>query len=130
VLRTQIDSPTYAARYNDPNGPVDEFFAMPAVPYLKLAAVHDNKNSTLTLFALNRSLTEELPLRLQTAGFSRLVPKQALQLGDPDLKAVNTKQNPDRVAPRPLVSVRTDGERLEAVLAPASWNVIQLAVSD
>jgi alpha-N-arabinofuranosidase len=92
--------------------------------------VHDDKNSTLTLFALNRSLTEELPLRLQVAGFSRLVPKQALQLGDPDLKAVNTKQNPDRVAPRPLVSVRTDGERLEAVLAPASWNVIQLAVSD
>jgi hypothetical protein len=26
--------------------------------------------------------------------------------------------------------VRTDGERLEATLAPASWNVIQLAVSD
>ena len=130
VLRTQIDSPTYAARYNDPNGPVDEFFAMPAVPYLKLAAVHDDKNSTLTLFALNRSLTEVLPLRLQAAGFSRLVPKQALQLGDPDLKAVNTKQNPDRVAPRSLASVRTDGERLEAVLAPASWNVIQLAVSD
>jgi alpha-N-arabinofuranosidase len=53
-----------------------------------------------------------------------------LQLGDPDLKAVNTKQNPDRVAPQPLASVRTDGERLEAVLAPASWNVIRLAVSD
>jgi alpha-N-arabinofuranosidase len=130
VLRTQIDSPAYAARYNDPNGPVDEFFAMPAVPYLKLAAVHDDKNSTLTLFALNRSLTEELPLRLQAAGFSRLVPKQALQLCEPDLKAVNTRQDPDRVAPRSLGSVRTDGERLEAVLAPASWNVIQLAVSD
>ena len=130
VLRTQIDSPTYAARYNDPNGPNDEFFAMPAVPYLKLAAVHDDKNGTLTLFALNRSLTEELPLRLQAAGFSGLAPKQALQLGDADLKAVNTKQNPDRVAPRPLASVRIDGERLEAVLAPASWNVIQLAVSD
>jgi alpha-N-arabinofuranosidase len=130
VLRTQIDSPSYAARYNDPNGPIDEFFAMPAVPYLKLAAVHDDKNGVLTLFALNRSLTEELPLRLQAAGFSKLMPKQALQLGDHDLKAVNTKQNPDRVAPRPLASVRTNGGRLEAVLAPASWNVIQLAASD
>jgi alpha-N-arabinofuranosidase len=130
VLRTQIDSPTYAARYNDPNGPNDEFFAMPAVPYLKLAAVHDDRKGTLTLFALNRSLTEELPLRLQAAGFSGLVLKHALQLGDADLKAVNTKQNPDRVAPRPLASVRIDGERLEAVLAPASWNIIQLAVSN
>ena len=130
VLRTQIDSPTYAARYNDPNGPIDEFFDMPAVPYLKLAAVHDDKNGVLTLFALNRSLTEELPLRLTAAGFSRLAAKQALQLCDPDLKAVNTRQNPERIAPRPLTSVRIDGERLEATLAPASWNVIQLAVSD
>jgi len=130
VLRAQIDSPTYAARYNDPNGPIDEFFDMPAVPYLKLAAVHDDKNGTLTLFALNRSLTEELPLRLQAAGFSGLAPRQALQLGDADLRAVNTKQNPDRVAPRPLTSVRTEGEKIEAVLAPASWNVIRCAVSD
>jgi alpha-N-arabinofuranosidase len=100
------------------------------VPYLKLAAVHDDRNGTLTLFALNRSLTEELPLRLQAAGFSGLAPKQALQLGDADLKAVNTRQNPDRVVPRPLTSLRIDGAGLEAVLAPASWNVIQLAVSN
>jgi alpha-N-arabinofuranosidase len=129
VLSTLIDAPTYAARYNDPSGPIDEFFDMPEVPYLKLAAVHDEQNGLLTLFALNRSLTEELPLRLQAAGFSRLTGRQALQLGDPDLKAVNTKEHPDRVTPRPLTSLRIDGERLEAVLAPASWNVIQLAVS-
>jgi len=92
--------------------------------------VHDDKNGLLTVFALNRNLTEELPLQLQAAGFSKLAPKQALQLCDLDLKAVNTRQNPDRIAPRPLTSVRTDGERVEAVLAPASWNVIQLAASD
>ena len=44
---------------------------MPAVPYLKLAAVHDDKNGVLTLFALNRSLTEELPLRLTRGGILR-----------------------------------------------------------
>ena len=71
-----------------------------------------------------------IPRVLRARPLQALAPKQALQLGDPDLRAVNTRQNPDRVAPRPLTSVRTDGERLEAVLAPASWNVIQLAVSD
>ncbi len=98
VLRTQIDSPTYAARYNDPNGPIDEFFPLPAVPYLKLAAVHDDKSGTLTLFALNRSLTEELPLNLIAGGFKNLSVKQALQLCDPDLKAINSKDaaRPDR----------------------------------
>jgi alpha-N-arabinofuranosidase len=129
VLRTQIESPTYAARYNDPNGPIDEFFPLPAVPYLKLAAVHDDKSGTLTLFALNRSLTEELPLELLAGGFKGLSVKQTLQLCDPDLKAINKKEQPDRIAPKPLATVRASGEKLSAKLAPASWNVIQLAAS-
>jgi len=41
---------------------------------------------------------------------------------------VNTKAQPDRVTPKPLTALKVDGERLEATLAPASWNVIQLAV--
>src|SRR3954465_3711098 len=63
VLRTEINSPTYAARYNDPQGPINDYFDIPAAPYLNLSAVHDDKAGTLTLFALNRSLDEELPLR-------------------------------------------------------------------
>jgi alpha-N-arabinofuranosidase len=129
VLRTLVDSPTYAARYNDPNGPMDEFFPLPAVPYLKLSAVHDDKAGTLTLFALNRSLTEELPLELLAGGFKGLSVKQALQLCDPDLKAINSKDQPDRIAPKPLATVSASGEKISARLAPASWNVIQLAAA-
>ena len=83
----------------------------------------------LTLFALNRSLTEEMPLRLNAAGFGTLAIKQALQLCDADLHAVNTRENPDRVAPKLLTTVRVDGGgRVEATLAPASWNVLQMTV--
>ena len=96
------------------------------MPYLKLAAVHDDKSGTLTLFALNRSLTEELPLNLLAGGFKNLSVKQALQLCDPDLKAINSKDAPDRIAPKPLATARAKGEQLTAQLAPASWNVIQL----
>jgi len=128
VLRAEIDSPTYAARYSDPHGPVDEHFAIPAAPYLKLSAVHDDTAGTLTLFALNRSLDEALPLRLEAGGFGKLAVKQALQLCDTDLQAVNTRDNPARIAPKPLAAVRTNGQSVEASLAPASWNVIQLAV--
>jgi alpha-L-arabinofuranosidase len=126
VLRAEIESPTYATRYNDTKGKDDEFFAMPAVPCLKLAAVHDDTAGTLTLLALNRSLTEELPLDLLAGGFGNLSVKQALQLCDPDPKAMNTKEQPDRVVPKPLAAVRASGERVEATLAPLSWNVIQL----
>ena len=55
--------------------------------------------------------------------------KQALQLCDPDLKAVNSKASPDRITPKSLAKVKVDGERVEAVLAPASWNVIQFGVA-
>jgi alpha-N-arabinofuranosidase len=105
VLRTHIDCPTYAARYNDPNGPIDEYFSLPAVPYLKLAAVHDGKAGLLTLFALNRSLDETLPLSLQAGGFAKLTVRQAMQLCDPDLAAVNSKADPDRVRPSALSAV-------------------------
>jgi alpha-N-arabinofuranosidase len=128
VLRTHVDCPTYAARYNDPNGPVDEYFPLPAVPYLKLAAVHDEPAGLLTLFALNRNLGETLPLRLQAGGFAKLAIKQAIQLADPDLKAVNSKADPDRVRPTALTAVKVAGDRLEASLAPASWNAIQLSL--
>jgi alpha-N-arabinofuranosidase len=55
--------------------------------------------------------------------------KQALRLCDPDLKAVNSKAQPDRIAPKPLAKVIANGERVEALLAPASWNVVRLAVA-
>ena len=129
VLRTAIDGPTYAARYNDPNGPIDEYFSLPAVPYLKLAAVHDEEARLLTLFALNRSLTESLPLDLRAGGYAGLAVKQALQLCDADLKAINSRDNPDRVQPQPLRAVKAAQDRLEATLAPASWTVIQLTIT-
>src|SRR4026209_1264595 len=70
VLRARIKSPTYAASYYDPRGAQDLSFPLPEVPYLILAAVHDEQAGALTLFALNRSLTEEMPLRVNAEGFS------------------------------------------------------------
>ena len=116
-------------RYYDParrRRPV--LLRLPAVPYLKLAAVHDEKAGALTLFALNRSLHDILPLELHAAGFGKLGLKQAQQLCDPDLEAVNSRTEPDRVRPSVLSAVEVAGDRLEASLAPASWNVIQLSV--
>ena len=129
VLRASIKSPTYAASYYDPRGAQELSFPLPEVPYLKLAAVHDEKAGHLTLFALNRSLTEEMPLRVHAGGFPRLAVEQALQLHDADLKAVNTRAHPDRVKPSALDGVRTEGNTLTATLQPASWNVIRVMTS-
>src|SRR3954471_20650163 len=71
VLRTEVSSPTYAARYYDPRGALDQFFPLPSVPYLKLAAVHGDDGG-LSLFALNRHLGEPLSLDVQARSFPSL----------------------------------------------------------
>ena len=128
MLRAQIDAPTYAATYYDPRGAQDLYFPLPEVPYLKLAAVYDEHAHKLTLFALNRSLTDEMPLRVTADGFSNLDIDQGLQLRDSDLKAANTRTQPDRVKPSALARVCARGPDLHAMLQPASWNVIRVSV--
>ena len=125
----EIDSPTYAARYYDPRG-ADR----PTTTRCRPRPISSSRPCTttrrarLTLFALNRSLDEEMPLDGRRGGLLEVAVRQALQLCDPDLKAVNTKAAPDRISPKPLAKVKVDGQRVEATLAPASWNVIQLSV--
>jgi alpha-N-arabinofuranosidase len=124
VLRTRIESPTYAATYYDPIGAEERSYPLPAVPYLKLAAVATRDG--LSLFALNRSLDQELALDVTAKGFSNLAIEDALELCG-DLEAVNSKDDPDRIRPTPLEGVTIEGNRLRATLAPASWNLIRLA---
>jgi alpha-N-arabinofuranosidase len=125
VLRARVDSPTYEAIYYDPRGAEDNRYALPAVPYLKLAAVHP-EGGGLALFALNRSLDQQLTLDVMIGGFSGLAVEDALALCDPDLEAVNTEDQPDRIKPAPLDGVAVEGQRLRATLPPASWNLIRL----
>jgi alpha-L-arabinofuranosidase len=125
VLRAVIDSPTYATRCYDPRGAEEHDYPLPAVPYLKLAAVHDPAG--LTLFALNRHLAEELPVEVDLRGFDDLSVEQALELRDDDLKAVNAQAAPERIKPAPLSGVALAGGRLRVALSPASWNVVRLS---
>ncbi|MBI3515302.1 MAG: alpha-N-arabinofuranosidase [Proteobacteria bacterium] len=126
VLRAEIASASYAARYFDPRGAIDQYYDMPAVPYLKLAAVHDAASGGLNLFALNRHLTEALDVDLAARSFPALAVEQALTLHHRDLKAINTKGDPDRVAPTPLTGVAATDAGMRASLPPASWNLIRL----
>jgi alpha-N-arabinofuranosidase len=127
VLRAELDSPEYSARYYDPRGAADLWFPLTA-PYLSLAAVHDTQSGTLTLFALNRDVAEEMPLNVVTSGFEVLDVDEATQLVHDDLHAANTKEHPDRVIPSALDGVGVSQDQVQATLAPASWNVIRLRI--
>ena len=128
VLRTQVASDTYAASYYDPRGAIEQYFAIPAAPYLKLAAVADSAGG-LNLFALNRDLQGEMSVEVSARGFAKLKLGQAQQLRHDDLHAFNSKSTPDKVAPTALGGVAIDGERIRVTLVPASWNVINLVAA-
>ncbi len=113
VMQARITSSAYAAK------------SFPEIPHLYAAVVHEPSDGTTTIFALNRHLTEKLDLHAELRGLGanrRLV--EAHELHSPDLKATNTKDSPDTVAPTRNSDIRLDGEHLHARLKPASWNVI------
>ena len=99
---------------------------LPAVPYLKLAAVTTSRTAALPVRAEPLASTRRSPLEVTAKGFSSLALEEALELRG-DLEAVNTKDDPERIRPTPLDGVTVEGNRLRATLAPASWNLIRLA---
>ena len=128
VLRCDVRSPdTPTARYGD----------VPAVD--AVATWHDATGdvtgdatdglggSRLTLFAVNRRAGEPVRFEVDLAAFGpglRLV--GATVLADADPAAVNTRAEPDRVAPRPHPDAVLAGSLVQVTLPPASWNVVEL----
>jgi alpha-N-arabinofuranosidase len=128
VLRTRVESPTYSATYYDPRGKQELYYPLPEVPYLKIAAVHDEAGGFVNLLLLNRHLSEAMPIEVSASAFGALEVADATTLHDDDLTAVNTKAQPDRVRPTRLSGPSVQEGVLTATLPPASWSVIRLAV--
>ena len=122
VLRGVIESPTAATpRFGQ-------------VAALDAVCTWDEEDGELTVFAVNRSLSEQLELSAALdaftgpgaageAGFELL---EALQLHEDDPYTVNTVEDPDRVLPRPLEEVHLEERSLRASLPPISWTMIRL----
>ncbi|SFI74897.1 alpha-N-arabinofuranosidase [Paenibacillus sp. UNC496MF] len=111
-----VSSPKYDAKdYTD-------------VPYLDAVAVHNAEAGEVTVFAVNRHLSEALPLEIDLRSFGACRVLEHLVLESDDLKAANTQDAPDRVAPHARGGAEADGGAVRARLGRASWNVIRLKV--
>ncbi len=114
VLDVRVDSPTYGTRKY---GEAD---------LLHATAVRA-EDGTVTVFAVNRSRTEPLPLEVALNGLGPTSVVEHSVLADADPDARNTLAEPDRVTPHMAEGTALDGGLLTAVLEPLSWNVIRLA---
>ncbi len=113
VMQTKVETGGYSTK------------AVPDVPHLLAAVTEDPATGTCTILALNRDMTEPMELDVELRGLGRdrhLV--EAVDLHHPNLKAVNTRDAPDTVAPRATADVTVEGERVRARLKPGSWTCI------
>ena len=115
VLNTQVLAPVYDSRnYCD-------------VSYLDSVCVWNEEKDTLTIFAVNKSLEEDLEISCDLRQFEGYQVKEHIVLTNDDMKAVNTEADPEKVVPVKSAASRIDGGKLSTVLGKHSWNMIRLA---
>ena len=116
VLRVEVRAPRYqTAKFGE-------------VPSVDAVATHDPESGDVTVFVVNRHLSEETDLAVSARGFGReMRVAEAWILADGDLYAVNTEHEPDRVVPRPAEKVEVADGVLRTALPPVSWTAIRLS---
>ena len=89
-------------------------------------AVEDKENRTITLFAVNKDLEEDIQADMDIRQYEGYEVVENLVLTHTDLKAENTKEEPDKVVPVSGKNAKVEAGCLKAVLPARSWNVIVL----
>ena len=115
ALNALVDAPKYDSRdFTD-------------VPVIDAAAVASEDGRGLTLFAVNKS-DEDVDISCGLRDFPGSRVAEHIVMSHPDLKAANSPENPNRVAP--YASDRHDIKdgALNATAPAYSWNVIRLSV--
>lgn len=111
-LNTLVDSPVYSCKdYDD-------------VPYIDATATMDD-DGNVTVFVVNRDMKEDYELGIDLRSFGDLSVKEHILLHHDDVKAVNTEEDPDKVAPRQGPGGKVDGGRATIKIPALSWNVIR-----
>ena len=96
------------------------------VPQAEASAIL-GEDGGLTLFIVNRDLSQDVLLEADLRGFGPLRPIEHSQLVSEDLQAVNTERDPNRVSPTPGAGAIVEDGKLTVRLRPASWNVMRFA---
>ena len=114
VLNPVVKSPKYDTR---------DFTDVSAID---AAAVINDDNSDITVFAVNRDMINSITLDIELNGFGQFKVIEHIVLKHNDLKAVNTKENPYNVVPGSYGNATVEDGNVKASLTNLSWNVIRL----
>ncbi|GGC09088.1 arabinosylfuranosidase ArfA [Cellulomonas carbonis] len=114
VLHTELRTPTHeTAKFGE-------------TPLVDGVATHDPESGAVAVFAVNRSLTEDMTLEVDLRAFEGLRVEEALTLANPDAYARATVDDDETLAPRPNTSAVLEGGTGRITLPPVSWTVLRL----
>jgi len=114
ALNLVVKSPGYDSKHGD------------NVPYADVSAVHNEKDGTITLFAVNRHASESVELDIALHGFDAPSIIEHKVMTHPDLEAVNSIKTPDEVVPRDGTGAVADGNTVTLSLPPYSYQMVRL----
>ena len=118
---TALDMRVDSSSYEDP--------VFDAVPYVEAVGVLSEDRGDLTVFSVNRNLEEVVGLDVDLRDFSTARVVEHIALTHSDIKAVNTLEQPERVAPSALDdSIEEHEGKTRIALPPASWNVVRFSL--
>ena len=91
------------------------------VPYLHTSVIYNEEKDEVVVFAVNRSLTDDMELQIKLEGFDGYCVKEHIELYAQDLNATNTKDD-EAVCP----TKRHIDNSQEIMLKKHSWNMLIL----
>ena len=86
-------------------------------------AVYNEEKEELTIFAVNRTLDEDIELTTDLRGFHLT---EHIVMEESNLKLVNSSYE-QKVVPKTVNRSKMDGGIMTTLLGKASWNVIRLS---
>lgn len=108
AMRTVTESDTYSVK------------ARQNIPYLASSVIYNNEIGEIIVYAVNRSLDENMELEIELQGFGECKLIEHTELYCNDLKAINDKDT-ERVAPRKVDIGNGD----IVILKKHSWNMLR-----
>ncbi len=114
ALRPVISSPKYdCSEYQD-------------VPIIDAMATVSDKGE-VTVFCVNRDMSEDCVLDLDLRSFGPLVMTEHIAMHHDDVQAVNTEENPENVVPLNVPVSKVEDGKAEVCLQSLSWNVLRFS---
>jgi alpha-N-arabinofuranosidase len=125
VVDLQVESDVYPI---SGDGLRADFARNDQVPFVDVVATLDSQNGQACVLMLNRDLESERELQLEWRDSTPTRVLACETLTGPDLKAFNTFEQPQRVAPRALEAPKA-GARMAFKLPARSYTVAHIATS-